>query len=146
MTDDEPRLRAAQQLVAAEGDEIGSLRQRLRRSRLVRQTPAFEIDQRAAAEVLDKRYSVLAGECGELGRWHRGGETLDRVVAGVRLEDEPSLRPDRRREVGKVGAVGRPDLTQPGAGACHDVWQPKRAANLDQLAARHDSLVPFRQG
>src|SRR5208282_6110182 len=100
--DNEARLRAAQQLVAAEGDEIGSLPQRLRRGRLVRQPPAREIDQRTAAEILDKGHSMFAGESGELGRRHCSGEPLDRKVAGMRLEDETGLRPDRRPEIGKM--------------------------------------------
>ena len=53
--DDEPGLRAAEQFVAAEGDEVGALRQRFGDGRLVRQAPALEVDQRAAAEILDKR-------------------------------------------------------------------------------------------
>ena len=55
-TDDEAGLRAAQQLVAGEGDEVGALGQRLlARRRLVRQAPARQIDQGAAAQILDER-------------------------------------------------------------------------------------------
>ena len=89
---------------------------------------------------------MLAGKGRELDCRHCGGEPLDRVVAGMHLEDEPGFRPDRRREVGQMGAVGRPDLAQPRAGAGHDVGQSKRAADLDQLAARHDRFTPVRQG
>ena len=114
--DDEPRLRSAEQFVAAEGNKIGSLRQRLSRGRLVRQAPAAEIDQRPAAEIFDKGYFMLASECGEICRSGGGGKALDRIVAGMRLEDQPGLRPDRGCKVGEMGAVGGPDLTQPGAG------------------------------
>ena len=64
--DDEPGLRAAQQFVAAEGDEIGARRQRLGDGRLVRQAPALEIDQRAAAEILDQRHAAFARQRREL--------------------------------------------------------------------------------
>ena len=56
--DDEAGLRPAEQLVAAEGDEIGAGLERLGDGRLVRQAPAVEIDQRAAAEILDQRQAV----------------------------------------------------------------------------------------
>src|SRR5262249_36184472 len=97
---------------------------------LVRQPPAVEIDQRAAAEILDKGQAVLAGKGRELCRRYRGREALDHVVAGVDLEDQPRLRADRRRKVGKMGAVGGANLTQPGAGAGHDVGQSERATDL----------------
>ena len=111
--DDEPGLRAAQQFVAAEGDEIGSLVQRLRYRRLVRQPPALEIDERAAAQILDERDRMVARQRGEPPRRHRGGEAPDRVIAGMRLEDQAGLRPDRRLVVGEMRSVGRADLAQP---------------------------------
>jgi hypothetical protein len=42
-------------------------------------------------------------------------------------------------------AVCRADLTQLCAGALHQVRQAKRAADLDQLAARNDRLAPGRK-
>ena len=42
-------------------------------------------------------------------------------------------------------AVGGADLDQPRAGARHDVRHAERAADLDQLAARHDRLAAARQ-
>ena len=41
-----------------------------------------------------------------------------------------------------VRAVGRADLDEPRAGAAHDLRQAKGAADLDQLAARHDRAAP----
>src|SRR6202022_2722268 len=143
--DDGPRLRAPAQFVAAEGNKSGSLRQRLCRGRLVRQAPTAEIDERPTAEILNKGYFMFASKRSELCRWCRGGKSLDRIVAGVRLEDQTGPRSDRCRKIGEVGAVGRADLEQPSAGARHDAGQSKRAADLDQLAARHDRLAPFGQ-
>ena len=54
-------------------------------------------------------------------------------------------RADRGGEIGEMGAVGGADLAQPRAGACHDVGQAERAADLDQLAARDDRLAPVGQ-
>ena len=42
-------------------------------------------------------------------------------------------------------AVGRADLDQSGARARHDFRHAKRAANLDELAARHDRLATIRK-
>ena len=43
-----------------------------------------------------------------------------------------------RLEVRGARAVGRPDLDQPGARAADDLGDAHAAADLDQLAARHD--------
>ena len=55
--DDQPGLRAAEQLVAAEGDQVGARGERLHRRRLGGETVAFERDEAAAAEVVDERQS-----------------------------------------------------------------------------------------
>ena len=58
---------------------------------------------------------------------------------------------ERRLEVGRPGPVRRPDLDQPRAGAPDDLGDPHAAADLDQLAARHDDAAaapgqPDREG
>jgi len=76
---------------------------------------------------------------------NRGGEAVDRVIAGVDLQDQRRLGADRGGEIAQMGAVGGTDLAQPGAGALHDVGQAERAADLDQLvpacAAMHKEEV-----
>ena len=62
----EARLRPAQQLVAAEGDDVGAGGERLARRRLVRQAVVLEVHQHAAAEIGDERQLVLVRERGEL--------------------------------------------------------------------------------
>ena len=47
--------------------------------------------------------------------------------------------------VPEMGAVGRPDLDEPRPGARHDVGHAEGAADLDQLAARHDRLATASQ-
>ena len=102
--DDEPRLRAAQQFVAAEGDEIGARAPAPRR----RSARAAGPNASRSTSVPLPRSStngiaVLARQRGELRRRHRGGEALDRVIAGVHLEDQPGLRPDRGGEIARDG-------------------------------------------
>ena len=57
--DDEAGLRAAEQLVAGERDEVGAFGDRFGDRRLVRQAAARQIDQRAGAEIVDERHVVL---------------------------------------------------------------------------------------
>ncbi len=111
----------------------------------MRQAPGFEIDQGAAAEIFDKRNVALSGEGGELCRRRRGGKALDRVVAGVRLQDQPGVGADRGSEIAEMGTVGGADLAQPCPRARHDVGQTERPADLDQLAARDNRLAAVGQ-
>jgi hypothetical protein len=53
------------------------------------------------------------------------------------LQHHAGLRPHRLGVV-RGGAVGGADLDQLGAGATHDLRHPEGAADLDQLAARHN--------
>ena len=55
----------------------------------------------------------------------------------------PVFGPSASAIVLQVRAVGGADLDQLRAGARHDVRHAKRAADLDQLAARHDRLAAF---
>ena len=63
---DDPRLRAAEQLVAREADEVGARGQRSGRRRL-----ALDLDERARAEVVEERQLVPAGD-GRRARSRRG--------------------------------------------------------------------------
>ena len=143
--DDEAGLRAAEQLVAREGDEVGALGDRLGDGRLARQAVGGEVDEGAGAEVVDERHAVVMGDPRQFGRRHRLGEALDPVVGGVDLQDQPGLGTERAGIVAGVGAVGGADLDEPGAGTRHDVGHAEGAADLDQLAARHDRLAALGQ-
>ena len=113
--DDKPGLRPAEQLVAAERHQIGAGLQRLGDGRLVRQAPAFEIDQRAAAEILDKRQAALARQLRQPRRRHRSREALDFVIAGMDLEDQ-RRSPARSRRRSRADACGW--SCRPRAAAC----------------------------
>ena len=65
--DQEPGLRAAEQLVAAEGDEVGAGGDALLHRGFVRAADAAQVEQRAAAEILDEQQAARAGERAELG-------------------------------------------------------------------------------
>jgi hypothetical protein len=139
-TGDDPRLRAAEQLVAGEADEIGSGRERVPRGRLVR-----ERDQCSRSEVVDEGDPVACRDVGKLGRRRLLGEADDAEVRLVDAQEEGGLGPDRVLVVVHAGAVRRPDLDQPGAGPGEDVRDPEAVADLDQLATRDQHLASVRE-
>ena len=87
LADDDAALRAADELVAAEADDIGAGRDALLDQRLVLEAVLREVDQRAAAEVVDHRDAVLAAELGQLLDARLLGEADDAVVAVVDAQD-----------------------------------------------------------
>ena len=60
-TDDDTRLRAAQELVAAESHDIAASVQHFADRRFMRQSPCGQIDEQAAADIVDAGQSVYRG-------------------------------------------------------------------------------------
>ena len=141
-TDDEPGLRPADELVAAERHEVGAGRQALAGHRLVGQPERRRVEQGAAAQVVDDDRAVAMGELGDRGRVGRLGEAGHREVRGVDPQDDPRAPVgERRLEVRGARPVRRPDLDEPRAGAADDLGDAHAAADLDELAARHDDAA-----
>ncbi len=143
--DDQAGLRAAQQFVAAEGDEVGTGFDGVAHGGLARQSIGAQVDQRAAAQIDRKRHAPLARERGELFEFDAVREALDRVVAGVDFHQQRAARAERFLVVAQMRAVGGADLDQFRPGARHDVGNAERAADLDQFAARHDHFAARRE-
>ena len=61
------------------------------------------------------------------------------------LEQEPGLVPERVLVVAQMRAIRRADLDELGTRAAHDLGHPERAADLDELAARHDRCAALRE-
>ena len=133
---DDPGLRAAEQLVAREADEVGARRERRGRGRL-----ALDVDERAGAEVVDERQLVAPRDRRELLDAGLLREADDAEVRLVHAEQERGLGPDRAVVVGRAGAVRRPHLDQARARAGEHVRDPEAVADLDQLPARDDDLA-----
>jgi hypothetical protein len=146
---DDPRLRAAEQLVAAEADDVEARRDALRDDRLVaqrlRQRASLGPSQPAASEILGDGDVEPLPERDQLVERRALGEADDAEVRGMDAEDERGAIADRRRVVGRAGAVGRPHLAQDRARLRHHVGDAEAAADLDQLAARDDHLASRRQ-
>ena len=137
---DDPGLRAAEQLVAREADEVGARGQGGGRGRL-----ALDVDERARAEVVEERQLVPAGDGRELLDARLLGEADDAEVRLVDAQEQRRLRPDRALVVGRARSVRRPDLDEPRARAGEHVRDPEAVADLDQLAARDDDLAALRE-
>src|SRR5204863_8077401 len=88
--DDDPGLRAAEQLVAREADEVCAGRQRSSRRRLVP-----ELGQDAGTEVVDDRKPARPGDTNELRELRLLGEADDAEIGLVDPQEERRLRPDR---------------------------------------------------
>ena len=145
--DDHTGLRAAQQLVAREGDDRravvdglayagfvvqpgGALRQPRRR---VVEEPGTGVDH-------DRR-----PEGRELGNGRRLGEPDHPVVRRVHLQDQRRVAAQLSLVVGPARPVGRPDLDEPATRLGHDLGHAETAADLDQLTARDDHLATAGQ-
>ena len=137
--DDQPGLRPADQLVAAERDDVRPGRQPFPGEWLVGEAVGGGVEQRPGAQVVDDDRAVAMGDGRDLDRVRRLGEAGHREVR--RMDAKDGLRPtlgQRRLEVGGPRPVRRPDLDQLRAGAPDDLGDPHATADLDELAARDD--------
>ena len=78
--DDQAGLRSAEQLVAAEQDEVGAGFDAVLRSRFVGQAELAGVEQTAAADIIDQHDSRVIGDGAEFGQRRLLGETHDAEV------------------------------------------------------------------
>ena len=136
---EDPRLRAAEQLVAREAHDVGH---RLRGSR-----PPSTRRRSPTARPSRGRRRVAAPPVSlhprAVGQSRLLGESDDAKVRLVDPQDRRSLRADRALVVGDPRAVRRPDLDEAGSRAREHIGDPEAVADLDQLPTRDDHLAPF---
>ena len=142
LADGDAGLRTAQQLVAAEGDDVGAGGHALARRRLLAEQ--LQVGERAAAEIVDEHALVGRGEPGELGERRLRGEAHDAVVAGVHAQHRLGLLAPGALEVAQVGPVRRADLDESGAALAQDVGDAEAVADLDELAAGDEHVAAAR--
>ena len=143
-------MRRTEQLVAREADQVDAALHRVEDERLVSQQGL----QRLASGALEQaRTEVEAGDdvarpadVRQIARAHLLDETRDAEVARVHLDEQARALVDRALVVRAPRAVRRAHLDQLRVRARHDVGHAERAADLDQLAARHDRLAPAGEG
>ena len=94
-----------------------------------------EVEQRAAAQIDDKRHlGFLCQRC-ERCFWHRGSKTLDSIIAGMNFHDHRRARIERRGIIFQVHAISRADFAELRAGRRHHLRDSKRTPNFNQLTA-----------
>src|SRR5262245_14453861 len=84
---DHAGLRPAEQFVGGKADDISACGEAFSRRRLVRQTPAFGVEWRAAAEVVDVQDARSVRGGGEARKRGRFSETDDTKVAWMHAEN-----------------------------------------------------------
>ena len=89
----------------------------------------------------DRRARQRARQLGERRR-RRRGEARTHEVRGMHLEDGTRCPGRRVGVVAQGDPVGRADLADPGSGRDDQVGQSEPVADLDQLAAAHETSRP----
>ena len=140
ISDHDPRLRPAEELVPGEADEVGTGLEALANRRLLAQQSTVRRGQRAGAEVVDQRQVVPLRDLRQLGDGRKLREADEPEVRLVHPQEQRRLGPDRTLVVRGASPVRRPDLDEPRARARQHVRDPEAVADLDQLAARDEHL------
>ena len=139
------RLRATQQLVAAEGHKVSPGGQGLGGCGFMRQTVGRQVIDRATAQVDDKGQPAFLAQRGQRVFIGALSETFDAVIAGVHLQHQRCFGVDGLGNIGHACAVGGAHFTQAATGGGHDVGQAKGAADLHQFTARDDHFAALGQ-
>ena len=135
-------LRAAEQFIAAEGDDRGAGIATGSRDGLG-DAAGREIGEAAGAEVFVHGKAVAAGERDELFERGALGEAGDAEIRGVDAKQQARAVIDRALVVAGAGAVGGAHLAQDGAAFGHDVGDAEAVADFDELAAGDDYFGGF---
>ncbi len=145
--DDDARLGAAEEFVAAEGDECRAIGDGLTYAGFVAEPLGWRVEPRCR-RVDEARARVDDDGCVEAGEFAhrcRFGEPDHPVVRRVHLEGHRRVGSDHRLVVGESRAVRGADLDESGARFGEDLRHPETTTDLDQFAARHDDLTATRE-
>ena len=110
LADQQSCLRAAENLIAAEGHNIGAGIDPLGNDRFFRQAVAAEIDESAAAQILHHRDTVFFAYRDELRQFDFGGKPDDLIVTRMYFQQQSRLLADGFFVVFRMGTVGAADF------------------------------------
>jgi hypothetical protein len=142
---DDAGLRAAEEFVSAEGDEIDADGETFAGGGLV-EAEGMKIGEATRAEVFEKRDFRFAAEFDEVAKYGAGGEAGDAKVGGVDAEEEFGARREGALVIGDAGAISGPYFADDRAAGGHDVRDAEAVANFDELAAGDDDFGVFGEG
>lgn len=141
-TGDDAGLRAAEKLVATEGNDVDTGVEAVFHDGLVHADGA-KVGQAAGAEVFEDGNPGFAAEGNEFGERGAGGEAGDAEVGEVDAEEEAGVFVDGALVVGDASAVGGAHFAEDGAALIHDVGNAEAVADFDEFAARDDDFEIF---
>ena len=118
----------------------------LSRAPVRREAEPAEVEQRAAADVVDHRQTVLSARARPARPATPLGEAGNAVVARVDPHQRGGVRADGAFVVGQAGDVRGADLAEDGPADGHDFGDAEAAADLDELAAGDDHFLARGQG
>ena len=143
--DDQAGLGSAEELVAAEEDEVGAGFDAVLRSWFVSESELSRVEQTTAADIVDQQRResprVLVGDLAEFGQGRFLGESDDAEVGGVHSQDCRRVSVHGCGVVGCSSAVGGADFDKGRSGVAEDVGNAEAAADLDGLASRDDHFA-----
>ena len=128
--DGDAGLRAAEELVAREGDDV-----RARLEARARRGLVADLDERSRAEVVHEGEALPVREPGEVAGLRPLREPDHAEVRLVDAEQHRRALRDRALVVGEPRAVRRPHLDERRPGAGEHLGNAEAVADLDQLAA-----------
>src|ERR671925_630843 len=119
--------------------------ERFRNPWLADESPGREVGQKAAAHIVEIRNTSLGGELGKICRLRRCDEALLLEIGPMNRQNCRYTLIQRTSVIIEVGPVGGAHFVQSSPTLGHDIRDSKRAADLDQLAARDSDLASFGQ-
>src|SRR5438477_13177350 len=133
---DDPRLWTAEQFVATEADEIGSVFQRFDWSWLMLgYSELFCRSNRAASQIFNKRHAPFSRKCSDVRRSRGFNETAHEKIAPMNFENQSGFRSNCFRVIIECRFICRAGFAQFRAGRFDNFTDAKAAADLDHFAA-----------
>lgn len=134
-------MRAAEELVAGEKDELDSASELLLRAGLMLDWgEVVGVHEGAGAEVFYKGDVVILGELKEVFEFGFSGETAEIEVRAMDFEDEGSALGDGLFVIVEVSLVGGADFDELGAGGFEDVGDAEATADFNEFASGDDDF------
>ena len=144
-TEDQPCLGPAEELVAAEGEDVHAGVYGLLHRGLVADAVRCQVNETAAPQVPHHGDVVFLSKDGKLRRRDLFDKAHDLVIARMDLEQESGVFVDGLLVIFKVRLVRRSHFAELRAAPLHDLGHAEGPADLHEFAAGDDDLLAPRQ-
>ena len=143
--DREPRLRAAEELVARERDQVRAVREAVRDRPLPGDAELVERDDATRSLIVHPGDSGFARHRRDLGGLRRDRVAPDLVVRRVHRQQECGVGGERAAVVVGGRPIGRAHFAKEGPGGFEDLGDLETAADRDQLASGNEDRASARE-